>query len=287
MRVGLVTPIVIRNPAGHNDWEVSAAVEDLRAIAEAADGLGFHHLAASEHIGIPTSEQDRRGTAYWDALATLSFLAACTSRIRLLSHCLVLPYHHPLQVTKRWGTLDLLSGGRLVLGVGVGSLAEEFALLDVPMEGRGERVDEAITAIRAAWGQREPSFQGEHFTFDGLVVDPSGVQEHLPIWVGGRSRRSLRRAVELADGWVPFGLTTDEVAAMLASVELPARFEVVLRPGHELLDPRADPEGALAVLEHQEEAGATIHTVRLRADSPAHFTEQLALLAELADLEAP
>ncbi|MDX1511532.1 MAG: LLM class F420-dependent oxidoreductase [Nitriliruptorales bacterium] len=287
MRIGLVTPIVIRNPAGHNPWEATATVEDLRRIAMAADELGFHHLAASEHIGIPASEQGRRGTVYWDALATLSYLAACTSRIRLLSHCVVLPYHHPLEIVKRWGTLDQLSGGRLTLGVGVGSLAEEFALLDIPMEGRGERADEAIAAIRSAWGVREPSFNGAHFAWDGLVVEPNGVQEHLPIWVGGRTRRSLRRAVELGSGWVPFGLAPDEVAAMLAEVEVPDDFEVVLRPGHDLIDPQADPDGVMATLEALSAAGGTMHNVRLRADSPAHFIEQLGHLAGLVDLEAP
>ena len=122
---------------------------------------------------------------------------------------LVLGYHHPLEIVKRYGTLDAVSGGRLILGVGVGSLEEEFALLGAPFDDRGERADASLRDLRRAFGAHE---------VDGFVVDPSGVQSPPPIWIGGRTARSLRRAVELGDGWVPFGLTPAEVASMLDRV---------------------------------------------------------------------
>ena len=134
MRIGIITPIVILLPRSHNEWEIDGTVDDLVAIATAADRLGYHHLTASEHIAVPVDVEARRGKRYWDLLSTLSFLAASTRSIRLATNMVVLPYHHPLEVVKRYGTLDRLSAGRLILGVGVGSLREEFELLGKDFE---------------------------------------------------------------------------------------------------------------------------------------------------------
>lgn len=281
MRLGLLTPIVIRNPAGHNAWEADASVHDLVVIARAADEAGYEHLTASEHVGIPASEQDRRGVVYYDAATTLAYLAAHTSSIRLLTHCAVLPYTHPLQLVKRFSTLDRLSGGRLILGVGVGSLREEFELLGVDFDGRGPRADDAIRAIRAAWGDPEPAYHGTYHRFAGFRVEPTAVQERVPIWVGGRTERSLQRAVALGDGWVPFGLEPDEVRALLARTTVRRGFEVVLRPGHQLLDPAGDPAGTVATVEALREAGATVVLARVRSGSVDEHVEQLRALREL------
>ena len=109
----------------------------------------------------------------------------------------------------------MVSGGRLILGVGVGSLREEFDLIDAPFDDRGARADDSLRALRASMSDPHPSYEGEYFRYDGVVLDPCAQQDHVPIWVGGRTARSLRRAVELADGWCPFGLGPDEIAAML------------------------------------------------------------------------
>ena len=109
------------------------SIDDIARFAEAVDRLGYDHLSCSEHIGVPAAEAARRGTVYWDPLATLCYLAARTERIRLCTKVLVLGYHHPLEIAKRYGTLDRASGGRLILGVGVGTLREEFG-----GEGRSE-----------------------------------------------------------------------------------------------------------------------------------------------------
>src|SRR5205807_10250917 len=137
----------------------------------------------------PTSAAPTRGARYWDPLATFGFLAARTERIRLATHVLVLGYHHPLELAKRYGTLDRVSGGRLILGLGVGTLKEEFDLLGVPFDGRGERADAAIRELRASLSKRQPGF------YESVVVDPCAVQDRMPIWIGGRTARSLRRAV--------------------------------------------------------------------------------------------
>lgn len=287
MRLGLVTPVVTRHPANDAPWTEAAGPEEIAAIARAADDLGYHHLTCSEHVAIPAAAAPTRGTRYYDPLATLGFVAGITRRIRLVSHVLVLGYHHPLAIAKRWGTLDRLSGGRVVLGVGVGTLREEFELLGAPFEDRGPRYEDALRALRAAFGTPAPSYAGTHFAFDGFVVDPCGVQRDVPIWLGGRTRRSLRRSLALGDGWDPFGLELDALGDMLASArELPewtARtrpFEVVL-PIDRRLDPvRPDDRRALVDrLGEYERAGATIVNLRFEHRSLAHYLEQLAAVA--------
>jgi probable F420-dependent oxidoreductase len=286
MRIGIVSPVLVQLPGVASTWEADAGPEELVEIARAADRLGYQHLTCSEHVVVPREHAQLRGGTYWDPLAALSFLAAVTHRLRLLTHVLVLGYHHPLAIAKRYGTLDRLSHGRLVLGVGVGSLREEFELLGAPFEDRGARADDGMRALRASLSSSEPGYHGTHHAFEGFVVEPHAVQERVPLWVGGRTARSLRRAVELGDGWVPFGLRRSELAAMLQGAEPPPGFEVVLGAGRPL-DPQADPDGARGGLERSREAGATIVNVTIAATSSKHYVEQLEALADLVDVEPP
>ncbi len=281
MRVGIVTPVLTRVPKSHAKWEVEAGIEEVARVASAADRLGYDYVTCSEHVGIPVDVAPVRGAVYWDPAATLGFLAARTQRIRLATHVLVLGYHHPLELAKTYGTLDRISGGRVILGVGVGSLKEEFDLLGVPFEDRGPRGDDALRALRASLAQREPSYEGPYYRYGGMVVDPCAVQEHMPIWIGGRTRRSLRRAVELADGWMPFGLGSDELRRMIDSVELPAGFEVALSPDR-AIDPAGAPEQAEEVVEQLASFGTTVMNARIVGHSLDHYLEQLEALAGLA-----
>lgn len=282
MKIGIVSPIVIRMPANAADWEASAGIEELARIAETADRLGYHHLTCSEHVAVPETVAEVRGGTYWDPLSTFGYLAARTSRIKLATQVVVLGYHHPLELVKRYGTLDRISGGRLVLGVGVGSLEEEFDLLDAEFAGRGARADDAMRALRAAFGVRVPEYSGEHYAFSGMVVDPIALQQRVPMWVGGKSFRSLRRAVELGDGWVPIGLSPDQLAEMLGRVEQPVGFQVVLSAGRPL-DPTGARDATVAALERLATAGATLIGAHLQAESVEHYCEQLHALKELAD----
>ncbi len=282
MRIGLSTPVVMQIPGTASEWETRAGVDDLVRIAAAADQLGFDHLTCGEHVMVPVDKAEGRGLTYWDPVATLGFLAARTSRIRLTTFVLVLGYHHPLEITKRYGTLDLLSGGRVVLGVGVGSVAEEFDMLAASFTDRGDRADEAIAAVRASWSDPRPVFEGRFYRFSGVAVEPAADTPHVPIWVGGRTQRSLRRAVTLADGWAPFGLTVTQMAEMLGRFDLPPGFEVVL-PAGDALDPIGDPEGTGNRLVRVRDAGATVVNCSVGAQSAQHFLEQLAALREIAD----
>lgn len=282
MRFGIVSPIVVTLPGAHGAWETTAGPEDLAQVAELADRLGYEHMTCSEHVAVPTEVAATRGGTYWDPLSTLGFLAARTQRLRLVSMVVVLGYHHPLEIVKRYGTLDRLSGGRVVLGVGVGSLREEFELIGAQFEGRGARADEAMQALRASFGRVEPVFHGEHYDYDDWVMSPQSVQAEVPMWVGGSTPRSLRRAVELGDGWVPFGMTLEQLAQSLGRHELPEGFEVVLNAGAPL-DPTGRPQEVLERVHATTAAGATIVNCYLEARSKEHYLEQMHALMELTD----
>lgn len=280
MRIGIVSPVVTLVPGAHSPWERSASIEELGAVAEVADSLGFAHLTCSEHVAVPVDVAEQRGATYWDPLATFGYLAARTQRIRLVTQVLVLGYHHPLEIAKRYGTLDRISGGRLTLGLGVGTLEEEFTLLGAPFAGRGSRADDALAALRGSLSRREPAHAGPHYSYDGLVVDPHAVQDRVPLWIGGQGERSLRRALELGDGWVPYG-PLGALAALVAAADVPDGFEVVLSAGR-ALDPGGQPGHTENALERARDAGATVVNVSLAAESAAHYGEQLQALAELA-----
>ncbi|HTZ10368.1 MAG TPA: TIGR03619 family F420-dependent LLM class oxidoreductase [Acidimicrobiales bacterium] len=288
LRLGIVTPVVHINPRFEPpSWESTGTIDDIVVVAQEAERLGYDWVAASEHIAIPLDATGVRGPRYWDPVATLSYVAAHTRRIALLSHVVVLSYHHPLEIVKRWGTVDLLSHGRVILGVGVGSLQPEFELLGRRFEGRGDRGDDAIRAIRAAWGQSVPSYQGPHFRFADFVVEPSGLPRPVEIWVGGRTRRSLRRAITLGDAWIPFRLLLEDFRALFADPEIA---ELVARRGRPLemilapeppLDPAGAPQDTLDRLRTLVDVGATGFSLRFRHHSRTHYVEQMAALQEL------
>jgi len=280
VKLAVATPVVTMTPRSHGAWEATARIEDLARIAETADRLGYHHLTCSEHIAMPSSELARRGACYWDPLATFGYLAARTHVVRLATNVLVLAYHHPLEIAKRYGTLDVVSNGRLILGVGVGTLREEFDLVDAPYEDRGRRADDALRALRAALSKPEPIYHGEFYDFEGLVVDPCAAQERVPIWVGGRTLRSLRRAAALADGWCPFAVTPAQAEDWLRRVELPADFEVVLPPTARL-DPINEPSRTRDILAATAAAGATIVTTGRATDTVDEYLDHLQALAEI------
>jgi probable F420-dependent oxidoreductase len=288
MRFGLTTPIVTLVPRSHSAWETDAGPAELRQIVQAADRLGYHHVSCSEHVGIPTEVAHVRGGRYYDPAATLGFFAGITARVRLLTHVVVLPYHHPLAVAKRYATLDRLSGGRVILGVGVGSLREEFDLLGVDFDGRGPRYDDALKALRAGLSESVPTYAGTHYRFDGFRIDPTPVQMRVPIWLGGRSPRSLRRALGSGDGWDPFHLTIEQLRDMLRRArEWPEwqqrsqPFDIALSPDAPLaLDTPEDADRVRALIHTYAEIRATVLNLRFRHRSLHHYLELLERFAQ-------
>jgi probable F420-dependent oxidoreductase len=288
MKLGIVTPVLTRLPRAHAKWEANAGIDEVTQVVVEAERLGYDFCTCSEHIGVPTEIAKERGGTYWDPLPAFGYLAARTTTIRFATFVLVLGYHHPLAIVKRYGTLDRISNGRLVLGVGVGSLVEEFKLLDAPFSDRGARADDAIRALRASFGRAEPVYRGTHYTFDDFVIDPTATTTDVPIWIGGQSPRSLRRAVELGDAWTPFALNREDVASLLTRARgtdawgaRATPLEVILQPVPPF-DPLGAPDETRARIERLVAAGATGLALRFEHHSLEHYLEQLAAMRGLA-----
>ncbi|MGO8872282.1 MAG: TIGR03619 family F420-dependent LLM class oxidoreductase [Acidimicrobiales bacterium] len=180
----------------------AAAVGELAAAAEAA---GFAAVYATEHP-FPGDEWLARGGHHaLDPLVALSFAAASTTTVRLHTNLFVVSLRNPFLAAKGVASLDVLSGGRLILGIGAGYLEPEFEALGATFADRADRTDEAIAAMKAAWSGQSVTFEGTGFRARANTMLPRPQQSpHPPLWIGGNSRRAIRRAVELADGWSPF-----------------------------------------------------------------------------------
>ena len=196
-----------------------ATPERLGIIARKGEVFGFDTLLTGDHILVPknissvypyTEGGEFPGSGSGESMeqiTLLSYIAGQTSKIRLVTSVLIVPHRNPLIAAKSLATLDVLSGGRLVVGVGVGWMREEFEALGLPpFEERGAVTDEYIRAFKVLWTEDDPHFEGKYISFDDISFLPKPVQKpHPPIWVGGESRPALRRTAELADGWYPLG----------------------------------------------------------------------------------
>jgi probable F420-dependent oxidoreductase len=215
-----------------------ATAEPIVALGTRAEALGFDSLWVSDQVVIPNELQSsfsygatgqydiEANQNFFEALTVLTFLAGRTSRVHLGTSVLVLPYRQPLVVAKQWATLDALSGGRTVLGVGAGFMPEQFEVLGMNIfDRRGTAADEAIRLFRTVWAAgAEVSFAGEVYCFQPVRFLPKPARPGgPPIWVGGNGRRSIRRAAELGDGWHPVRIGEKELRTGVATL-------------HELLD---------------------------------------------------
>lgn len=216
MIFGMQLPIQSQSTIYAEPWEASAGAAELARVAVAADEAGFGYLAVCDHVAIPAEQVSAMGTEWWDTIATLGWLAGVTSSTRLLSHVAVPAYRHPLQVAKAWATLDAVSGGRAVMGVGAGHVEGEFALFGLDFTARGRLLDEAIDAVRAAFTDEFAKVDGPTWSFTGYGQKPRPLQPGgPPIWVGGSSKPAMRRAAERGDGWLPQGPVTPEAIAFI------------------------------------------------------------------------
>ncbi|MEU9334015.1 TIGR03619 family F420-dependent LLM class oxidoreductase [Streptomyces sp. NPDC048290] len=216
---GIQLPVQSQSTLYAEPWEADAGPEDLRAVAVAAERAGFAYLATCDHVGVPRRLADAMGTVWYDPVATLAHLAAVTTRIKLLSHVAVVGLRHPLATAKQYATVDQLSGGRLILGVGAGHVREEFEALGQDFARRGAVLDEVIDALRAALGPEEyPEHHGKVYDFAGLGQRPRPAQPHIPVWVGGSSPAAVRRAAVKGDGWLPQGDPRDQLPERIATL---------------------------------------------------------------------
>jgi probable F420-dependent oxidoreductase len=190
---------------------------DLVELAVLAEDLGYDSVWTSEHLFHASYVEKRLGDRpYHEPLTVLAAVAVRTTRVRLGTSVLVLPWHHPVRLAKTVATLDVLARGRVTLGVGVGAAPDEYAALGVPFAERGALADEMLDAMRALWTEERPHFDGAHYRFSGLPFSPKPAQEpHLPLWIGGSSRAALRRVVRAGDGWHPLSLSPADLASRL------------------------------------------------------------------------
>ena len=194
-----------------NNWGLSD-VQVLVGLAERAEALGFDSVWTHDHVFNVGHVFDRiGGRPYYEPLTLLSYVAARTKRVKLGTSVLVLPYHNPIRLAKTAATLDVLSGGRLVLGVGVGAIENEMEAMGTPFKERGKFTDEAIAVMRTLWADEDPHFVGRYSQFTGMKFSPKPAQKPIPIVIGGVSHAAIRRAARSGDGWQPIGLSPEKL----------------------------------------------------------------------------
>jgi len=203
---GMQVPVTAQSTLFVTPWEAQAGTAEILRIAQACDQSGFFYIAVSDHVCVPRERAAAMSTVWYDTIATLGFLAAATRNVRLLSYVYVLPYRHPLMAAKAFATLDALSGGRVIVGVGAGHLEGEFATLGVDFSRRGKLLDEGIDLLAAALTDEYPRHAGSMWRVHDVGLRPRPIQRpRPPIWVGGSTPAALRRAAERGDGWLPQG----------------------------------------------------------------------------------
>jgi probable F420-dependent oxidoreductase len=202
-----------------NNWGIED-VQALVGLAERAEQLGFDSVWTHDHVFNVGHVFDRiGGKPYYEPLTLLSFVAARTRRVRLGTSVLVLPYHNPIRLAKTAATLDVLSGGRLILGVGVGAIENEMEAMGTPFKERGAFTDEAIAVMRTLWSGEDPRFDGRYSRFAGMKFSPKPIQKpYIPIVIGGISRAAIRRAARVGDGWQPLGLSPEALGQGIAAL---------------------------------------------------------------------
>jgi len=203
-------------------------VAGLKRFAQRAEELGFESVLAGDHIVLPTagtqqypytadgSFQRPTDEPFLETMTLLGYLAACTQTIKLGTTVIILPYRNPVVQAKMFSSLDVLSNGRVICGVGVGWLEKEFETLGVPYAQRGPMTDEFLEIFQVLWTQEDPQFHGRFYHIDGIQFSPKPVQQpRIPIWVGGHTQRALRRVAKYGDCWHTTRQTPDFVAQHL------------------------------------------------------------------------
>jgi probable F420-dependent oxidoreductase len=296
---GMQLPIQTLTRTLVDPWEDDATVADLVRVARRAEATGHTFIGVCDHVAVPDNDYAKRMTTTWyDPVATLGFLAAQTTSVRLLSVVWIAAYRHPLQTAKSFGTLDHLSGGRAILGVGAGHVEAEFEALGVDFASRGAILDEALDAVQGAFDSTYVSFRGRRWAYEDVGVAPGPVDGALPVWVGGSGPAAWRRVGRRGDGYIPMGnnltqypeiVSTIREAAAEAGREA-APFDIGYMPGWAYLTGPV-PEGlgpvmitgaeALAAdLRAARAAGANVMHLKVRGRTLEEYLEQLDAFAE-------
>ena len=202
--------------------------QGLKRFVQSAEELGFESVLAGDHIVLPTDGTNQypytsdgsfsrpSSEPFLETMTLLGYLAACTSRIKLGSTVIILPYRNPVVQAKMFASLDVLTGGRIICGVGVGWLEKEFQILGLDYHQRGAMTDEFLEIMQALWTQTNPEYKGKYYSIDGIQFEPKPVQQpSIPIWVGGHTKAALRRTAKYGSCWHTTRQTPDFVAENL------------------------------------------------------------------------
>ncbi len=207
-----------------------AQPDEACALVAAAERAGFESVWTVDHVVVPSGYESKypydpsgrlpsgEDAPFPDPLIWLAYVARETSTIRLATGILILPERNPLVLAKELATLDCLSSGRVILGVGLGWMREEFEALGIPFEGRGVRAEESIAAMRALWSQERASYSGSTVRFEDVFLRPQPPGGAVPIHIGGHSQVAARRAGRIGDGFFPFGVDRDQLPSLVDTV---------------------------------------------------------------------
>lgn len=292
---GMQLPVQTLTRTLADPWEDAATVTDLVTIAKKAETTGHAFVGVCDHVAIPDNDYAAHMTTTWyDTVATLAFLAAHTQTVNLLSVVWIAGYRHPLQTAKSFGTLDHLSGGRVIMGVGAGHVEAEFEALGADYSKRGKILNESIDAIRGAFTDDYVSFDGDFFQYDNVGVSPSPVNGSFPIWIGGSGRAAWKRTGRQGDGYIPMGASVDMYPEIIDTIMAAAdeagranhEFAIGYMPGWAYLTGSETPEGlppawmigpeALANdIRAARDAGANTFHLKFRGRTLDEYLEQL------------
>ena len=246
----------------------------IRQTAVRAEALGYDSVWVSDHVVVPKANVVNFGETIFDPLVTLGVVAGATSRVRLGTTVLIVPYRNAVVTAKMIASLDALSGGRFVFGVGAGWVAAESAALGVPFAERGPMTDEYLRAMQELWTSPTPSFAGKYTRFDGLIFEPKPLQKpHPPIWVGGHSRAALRRTVEFGAAWHPINRSPDELRAGVAQLKAFAQARGRATP------PALTLRNDIRIQRAGQSVPMSTHAGRVVAGEPAALVDQIGELA--------
>lgn len=261
------------------------SLDDLRSVATGAEALGFDSVWASDHIVAPEHFHASMGPIFFDAFVVLSHVSAMTQRVQLGTTVMVTPYRNPVVAAKIIASLDSLSGGRVVLGIGAGGAPDEFAALGIPESQRGVRTDEYLAAMIELWTTDPSSFHGRFASFVGVRFAPKPARKpHPPIWVGGRSDAALKRAVRFGEAWHPtsmplpalrermgrlaeFAIQAGRAEPPVTTIHLPVAFEENATPQAERRMGRGAPSQVAADLASLAGLGVPTVVCNFRAAS--------------------
>ena len=290
MKFNLQLPVQAQSTMFVEPWEATAGRDAIIAVARAADESGFHAIAACEHVAVPPHRAEAMGRTWADPVAVLSLCAGVTERVQLMTYVYVLALRHPLMAAKALSTLDWLSNGRLIVGVGAGHVEEEFTALGVDFATRGTRLSQSIEALRECFTSDLPALDAP-FTSAPMFVYPKAVRTP-PILVAGSTPAAVKRAAKYGDGWLAQGPATPDLLSTLAQARAEAnRADEPFEVGHiagfvHVGEPTWDvgahvlsgsPQHIADTLTQRMPDGATMCQVMFRSRSASELADQVRL----------